>query len=183
MPANDPLHDDLRVAYARFFARRARLRRVASATAVGAVAALCAGLVSLAALNHGATPANASGPGSDAYIKCLNDHGWPVGAGLSIDPNGTAPAPETVDAAVRACADLENGILDTLRPSDEAFQQLADQAHRFATCMRTHGVDVGQPDVFRRRAGIGVTFPSSNPAADGFAEAYAACKSIMNVYG
>jgi hypothetical protein len=183
MPANDPLHDDLYTAYGRFLGRRARKRRIASVGVLAAVAAVCAALVSVAAFNASGTPANASGPGSDAYIRCLNDHGWPVGAGLSIDPSGIAPAPGTIDAAVAACADLENGILDALRPSDEALRQLAEQADRFVSCMRNHGVDPGAPDVVRTRAGIGVTFPGLNPNATGFDDAYAACRSIMNAYG
>jgi hypothetical protein len=182
MPANDPLHDDLRAAYARFLDRRARRRRVVSITAVAALI-VCTALIGVAMLSGSGTRAEASAPGSDAYIKCLNDHGWPVGPGLSIDPNGTAPAPSTIDAAVAACADLENGILDALRPSDEAFQRLAEQATRFASCMRAHGVDIGQPEMFRSRVGIGVTFSGYNAAAAGFDDAYAACRSIMNASG
>ena len=180
MSANDPLHDDLRAAYARFLGRRARSRRAIAIAVVGAAAAA---LVGVAVSTQGTSSANASGPGSPAYIQCLNDHGWSVGDGLSIDPNGTAPDADTVDAAVAACADLEHGVLDALRPSDEALQQLREQANRFATCMRAHGVDVGAPDVFRRRVGIGVTFPSAPGVEPGFDSAYAACKPIMRVFG
>ena len=183
MPANDPLHNELRAAYVRFYGRRARTRRLAAAAALGTVAVLAAAVVGAAALNHSGTPAHASGPGSDAYIKCLNDHGWPVGPGLSIDPSGNAPAPQTVDAAVTACAELEHGVLDSLRPSDEALKALGDRADRFVSCMRAQGVDVGTPDLFRNRAGIGVTFPGLNPDAAGYDDAYGACKSILSAGG
>ena len=183
MPANDPLQNDLRTAYTRFLARRARTRRVATLSAVAAVGALAAALDSIGVFSGSGTQAHAGGPGSEEYIKCLNDHGWRVGDGLAIDPNGTAPEPGTIDAAVAACADLEHGILDSLRPSDEAFAQLAAQADRFAACMRDHGADVGSPNVFRTRVGIGVTFPGANPAASGFGDAYTACKSIMSAFG
>jgi hypothetical protein len=150
---------------------------------LAAAAAVCAAVIGIAALNGSGTAAQASGPGSDAYIKCLNEHGWPVGPGLSIDLNGNAPAPGVIDGAVAACRGLENGVLDTLRPSDEAFQRLVDQSNRFAGCMRDHGVDVGAPDAFRTRVGIGVTFPGLDPGASGFDNAYAACKSIMSPAG
>jgi hypothetical protein len=182
MPANDPLQDDLREAYARFLDRR-RKRRMASTGVLVAAAAACAAVIGIAALNGSGTAAQASGPGSDAYIKCLNEHGWPVGPGLSFDPNGNAPAPGVIDGAVAACRDLENGVLDTLRPSDEAFQRLIDQSNRFVACMREHGVDVGAPDAFRTRVGIGVTFPGLDPGARGFGDAYAACKAIMSPSG
>ena len=182
MPASD-LHDDLCAAYKRFLGRRARRRRVVSLSAFGAIAALAAAVVSIGVLNGSGSTAHAGGPGSDEYIKCLNEHGWPVGDGLSIDPNGTAPEPGKIDAAVAACADLEHGILDALRPSDEAFAQLAAQADRFASCMSDHGVDVGKPNVFRSRVGIGATFPGLDPAAPGYDDAYAACNSIMSASG
>ncbi len=130
-----------------------------------------------------ASPARASGSDTTAYEKCLNDHGWPVGPGLSIDPNGSAPPPEAVDAAVAACADLEQGALEALRPSDEQLQELTNRANRFAACMRDHGFGIGEPNVFRSRAGIGVSFPRYAPSAPGFDAAYSACRSIMNVYG
>jgi hypothetical protein len=181
MAPNDPLHDDLRAAYARVLARRARKRRVASFGAVGAIAAVAAGLVGADAFDSSGTQAHAGGPGSPEDIRCLNDHGWPVGEGLAIDPSGAAPDPATIDAAVAACSDLEHRILDSLRPGDEALVDLAAQADRFAVCMREHGTDVGSPKVFRTRAGIGVTFPGANPVGAG--DAYAACKSVMNAFG
>jgi hypothetical protein len=127
-----------------------------------------------------------AGAGSNdysAYAKCLNEHGWPVGPDLSIDPNGEAPPPGVVDAAVTACQDKENGALEALRPSEEQLQALAAHSAHFASCMSDHGVDIGQPDVFRNRVGIGVTFPGYDPSAKGFDDAYAACKTIMNVFG
>ena len=182
MPAHDPLHDDLRSAYARLLGRRGRRRRLALAAAVAAVGATLAGL---AVSNHATAPANAGAPGNDQYIACLNDHGWPVRDGLSVDPNGTAPDPATIDAAVAACADFEHGILDSLRPSDGALQQLTDQSSRFAACMRDHGADVGTPNVFRNRVGIGVTFPGYSAAAGSgsFDDAYSACRPIMAAFG
>jgi hypothetical protein len=182
MPASDPLQNDLREAYARFLDRR-RTRRMASAGVLAAAAGVCAAVIGIAAINGPETAAQASGLGSDSYIKCLNEHGWPVDSGLSIDPDGNAPAPGVIDAAVAACEDLENGVLDMLRPSDEALQRLIDQSNRFAACMRKHGADVGAPDVFRNRVGIGVTFPGFDPGASGFGDAYSACKSIMSPSG
>jgi hypothetical protein len=179
MPANDLLHNDLREAYARLLDRR-RNWRMASTGVLAAAAAVCAAVIGIAALNGPDAAAEASGPGSDAYIKCLNEHGWAVGPGLSIDPDGNAPAPGVIDGAVAACQDLENGILDVLQPSDEAFQRLSDQSNRFAACMRGHGVDVGAPDLFRNRVGIGVIFPGLDPRASGSSDAYEACKSIMS---
>ena len=182
MPANDPLHDDLRSAYARLLGRRSRRRRVALATAVAAAGATLAGL---AVTNHATSPANAGGPGSDAYVACLNDHGWPVGDGLGVDPGGQAPDAGTIDRAVAACSELEHGILDSLRPSDAALQQLDEQSTRFASCMREHGADVGTPDLFRKRFGIGVAFPGYAAAAGlpAFDSAYGACRSIMAAFG
>ena len=130
-----------------------------------------------------ASPARAGESDTAAYEKCLNEHGWPVGPGLSIDPNGTAPAPGVIAAAIRACHKLEHGALAALRPSDDAFQQLRERSFRFRACMSDHGVDIGMPRVFRVRAGIGVGFPGYDPFATGFGDAYAACKPIMDVFG
>ena len=135
---------------------------VAAATAITVLVG--AGLVAAGAFDGSAgpvakvaaaAPARAESSDTAAYEKCLNEHGWPVGPGLSIDSNGTAPAPGVIDAAVAACKDPENGALDALRPSDEQFQQLGGRSNRFATCMREHGVDVGAPNVFRTHVGIG----------------------------
>ena len=170
-----------------------RLTKHRVAVATVAVAALVgAGLVAAAAFDGNvgpvakvvaATPARADSHDSAAYEKCLNEHGWPVGPGLSIDPNGTAPSPGVIDAAVAACKNLDDGVLEALRPSDEQLQQLRDQSNRFVACMSAHGVDVGAPHVFRDKIGIGVGFPGYNPSAPGFDDAYAACKTIMNVFG
>jgi hypothetical protein len=130
-----------------------------------------------------APPAAAGNGDSSEYVNCLNEHGWPVGPGLSIDPNGEAPAPGVIDAAVAACDQYDNGQLEQLRPSDEAFTELQQRSGNFRTCMSNHGVDVGAPDVFRNRVGIGVTFPGYDPSAPGFDDAYASCRGIMDVFG
>ena len=131
----------------------------------------------------GAAPARADGSDTTAYEKCLNEHGWPVGPGLSIDTTGNAPEPGVIEAAVAACKDLENGVLAALQPSESSLQELADRSDRFAGCMSNHGVGVGAPHVFRGKAGIGVNFPGYDPSANGFDSAYAACKSIMDAFG
>jgi hypothetical protein len=106
-----------------------------------------------------------------------------VGPDLSIDTNGQAPDPSVVNAAVEACKDLENGVWDQLRPSDEAFAQLQERSNNFASCMSDHGVDIGTPNVFRNKVGIGVSFPGYDKNAAGFDAAYAACRDIMDAFG
>jgi hypothetical protein len=167
--------------------KRRILITAATAAAVAGAAFVVAGAVRANAgpvVRADAPPAaGKDGIITAAYVKCLNDHGWPVGPGLRINPNGIAPAPEVINAAVNACEALENGALEKLRPSDKAYRALGYRSRRFATCMRLHGVEIGSPHLFRVRIGIGVGFPKVDPATPGFDDAYAACKSIMNVFG
>jgi hypothetical protein len=167
--------------------KRRILITAATAAAVAGAAFVVAGAVRANAgpVARAVAPPAAAKDGivTPEYVKCLNAHGWPIGPGLQINPRGIAPAPSVINAAVNACEALENGALEKLRPSEKAFHALGYRSRRFATCMRLHHVEIGSPHLFRIRIGIGVGFPKVDPGTPGFDDAYAACKSIMNVFG
>jgi hypothetical protein len=137
----------------------------------------------------GGGSASASGDNSDQarlnFARCMRSHGVNLpdptqgsdGGFRQRVPGNIAPA--RMQAAMKACQkELPNGGPRNLSPEQQA--KFRDAALKFARCMRSHGVNVPDPQV-----GGGGGFlrlgPASgvNPQSPAFQTAQKACRNLL----
>jgi hypothetical protein len=152
-----------------------------------ALAALALLAIPLAGCGGGS--ANASGDNSDQarlnFARCMRSHGVnlpdPQSGGNGVFrqrlPGNIAPA--RMQAAMKACQkELPNGGPGNRSPAEQA--KFRDAALKFARCMRSHGVNVPDPQV-NGGAGLLRLGPASgvNPSSPAFQKAQQACQNLL----
>jgi hypothetical protein len=143
----------------------------------------------------GSAPSGASGGDPLAYSKCMRAHGVenfpdPNSKGeiqLDATPgNGLGPDDPQMQAATKACQSLMPG------PSDAERQQFYESGLKFSQCMRSHGVQMpdpqppsagGVPDT-QSNSGQSPSGPSTagsgpDPDSPHFQSALEACQSFI----
>jgi hypothetical protein len=117
----------------------------------------------------GSSPSGASGGDPLAYSRCMRAHGVenfpdPNSKGeiqLNATPgNGLGPDDPQMQAATKACQSLMPG------PSDAERQRLYESGLKFARCMRSHGVQMPDPQP-PSAGGVPDTQSSSRPSQGG----------------
>lgn len=92
-------------------------------------------------------------------------------------PARGGPAPARMQAAVEGCRKYApNGGKP---PSPAEQQEMRDQALAFSRCMRSHGIDIPDPQVEGGGVRIGGPKVSINPDSPSFRSAQQACGSLM----
>src|SRR6478672_5716730 len=120
------------------------------------------------------------------FAKCLREHGinvsTPTGAHL-LKFNGTDP--HAMEAAQNACSRFRpTAATEKLSPAERAARQ--DAALKFARCMRTHGVNVPDPQVGNGGLSIHLKGQAGSPGKGGpnpssptFQAAQKACQGLL----
>jgi hypothetical protein len=120
------------------------------------------------------------------FAKCLREHGinvsTPTGA-HALRFTGTDP--HAMDAAQNACRRFRpRAATEKLSPAERAARQ--DAALKFARCMRSHGVNIPDPQV--DNGGIGIHLAGKagkgasggpNPSSPTFQAAQNACQGLL----
>jgi hypothetical protein len=166
-------------------------------TTTAAALTACAAALTLAACGS-ETPSSANTQAKREaaqlkFARCMRDHGVnvpdpkPGGDGgpgnIRVGgPGKDAIAPGVMQRADAACRKYLEAVAPKLSPEQQA--QLRDQALKFARCMRSHGVDMPDPEV--GNGGLRITIrggPGSkgslNPSSPAFKDAQEACKAFQ----
>jgi hypothetical protein len=126
------------------------------------------------------------------FARCMRSHGvnipdpkpGPNGGAGNIrigGPGKNGPSPQVVDRANAACRKYIQAVAPKLSPTEQA--ELRDQALKFAQCMRSHGVDMPDPQV--GNGGVRITIRGGrgskgiNPSSPAFKDAQEACKAFQ----
>lgn len=127
------------------------------------------------------------------FARCMRSHGvnipdpkpGPDGGPGNIrvgGPGKDSIAPQAMQRADAACRKYLEAVAPKLSPEQQA--ELRDQALKFAKCMRSHGVDMPDPQV--GNGGVRITIgggPGSNgglnPNSPAFKDAQDACKAFQ----
>ncbi|MHB8235371.1 MAG: hypothetical protein ACYDHT_12030, partial [Solirubrobacteraceae bacterium] len=152
---------------------------------------LCLAVLSLALAACGGGASKSSAGQDDEqklvkFAKCMREHGMnvatPSGSSGEIRITGSAKAgnPEQLEAAQNACKRYQpSPPKQNLSPAEKAAR--ADAALKFAQCMRSHGVDVPNPETgggfvkIRAKRGAG----GLNFSAPKFQAAQKACQGLL----
>jgi hypothetical protein len=130
-----------------------------------------------------------------ALAQCLRAHGLNVpdpGAGGATGGGGGGifrslqnVAPARLQAARQACASQFSAAFPRLNVSPAQQAQLRSQLVKFAECMRSHGVDVPDPQVGGGTGGFGFrrSFGSVDRNSPAFRTALTACQSLRPRFG
>jgi len=166
-------------------------------TTTAATLAGCAAALALAACGS-QTPSSADTQAKREaaqlkFARCMRSHGvdvpdpkpGPDGGPGNIrvgGPGKDSIAPQAMQRANAACRKYLEAVAPKLSPEEQA--QLRDQALKFAQCMRSHGVDMPDPEV--GKGGLRITIrggPGSkgalNPNSPAFNDAQEACKAFQ----
>ena len=167
-----------------------------------AAVALAAGMATLTIAACGGGSGGASAADSEAkreqaqlqFARCMRSHGVDIpdpkpgadgGPGnVRIGgPGANAPSPQVFQAADRACRKYLQAVAPKLSPAQAA--ELRDQALKFARCMRSHGIDMPDPQV-ATGGGVRITMRVGGPGKGGinpnsaaFRDAQEACKAFQ----
>jgi hypothetical protein len=153
--------------------------------------ASCAALLSISlAACGGSSPKPAAARDTEQqfvkFAKCLREHGinvsTPTGA-RALRFTGTDP--HAMDAAQNACRRFRpSAATEKLSPAERAARQ--DAALKFARCMRSHGVNIPDPQVGRGTLGIQIKGKAGkqgsggpNPSSPTFQAAQNACQGLL----
>jgi hypothetical protein len=161
---------------------RAPLLGLAAAALAGTMAA-CGGS------SGSSTNASSSSDPSDQAVKfaqCMRQHGIDMpdpkpgnGGGFTFrarGPKGGASS-QKLQAADKACRKLlPNGGRPNLTPAQRA--QARDAALKFAQCMRSHGINIPDP-----QEGKPLLIKPPNSGSTGFQSAMKACQSNLPKFG
>jgi len=127
------------------------------------------------------------------FARCMRSHGvnvpdpkpGPDGGPGNIrvgGPGKDSIAPQVMQRANAACQKYLEAVAPKLSPEQQT--ELRDQALKFAQCMRSHGVDMPDPEV--GKGGLRITIrggPGSkgslNPNSPAFKHAQEACKAFQ----
>jgi hypothetical protein len=160
-------------------------------TTTSAALSACAAALALAACGS-----SASGSSDDTrakmeeaglkFARCMRAHGVnvpdpkPDGGGRSLVRVGKGISPQVMRSADQACRRYLIAAAPKLSPAQQA--ELRDQALKFARCMRSHGVDMPDPQV-ENGGGIRISIrggkDSLNPNSPAFRSAQEDCKAFM----
>jgi hypothetical protein len=168
-------------------------------TTTGAALSACAAALVLAACGSD-TPSSADTQAKREaaqlkFARCMRSHGVNVpdpepGAGggpgkVRIGgPGKDAISPQVLQRADAACRRYLEAVAPKLSPEEQAA--LRDQALKFARCMRSHGIDMPDPQV--ANGGLRITIRggaggpgkgSIDPDSPAFKDAQEACKAFM----
>jgi len=168
-------------------------------TTTAATLAGCAAALALAACGA-ETPSSADTQAKREaaqlkFARCMRSHGvnipdpkpGPDGGPGNVrvgGPGKDSIAPATMQRADAACRKYLEAVAPKLSPEQQA--QLRDQALKFAKCMRSHGVDMADPEV--GRGGLRITIRGGaggpgkgglNPNSPAFKDAQEACKAFQ----
>jgi hypothetical protein len=120
------------------------------------------------------------------FAKCLREHGINVSTptgGHQLTFNGTDP--HAMEAAQNACRRFRpSAATEKLSPAERAARQ--DAALKFARCMRSHGVNIPDPQLstgglaihLKGKAG-GADSGGPNPSSPTFRAAQNACQGLL----
>ena len=129
------------------------------------------------------------------FARCMRSHGvnvpdpkpGPDGGPGNIrvgGPGKDSIAPQVMQRANAACQKYLEAVAPKLSPEQQT--ELRDQALKFAQCMRSHGVDMPDPEV--GKGGLRITIRggaggpgkgSLNPNSPAFKDAQEACKAFQ----
>jgi hypothetical protein len=166
-------------------------------TTTAAALTACAAALTMAACGGSGSPSPADAQAKREaaqlqFARCMRQHGVNVpdpkpgpdgGPGLvRVGGKGKdGPSPQVFERANAACRKYMQAAAPKLSPAQQA--ELRDQALEFAQCMRSHGVDMPDPQVgngglrITIRGGRGGNGP--NPQSPAFKDAQEACKAFM----
>jgi hypothetical protein len=162
------------------------------------IAGLLALTVALAACGSGsgnAKPASAA-DAAFKFSRCMREHGIksfpdPQVSGGAVKltfkvraGEAGAPTPQRLDAAQNACKHFQASSAPKLTPQEKVARE--EQVLKFASCMRSHGVDIhastsGGGAQVRIGGGPGSNGP--NPESPTFLAAQKACQGLMPMKG
>jgi hypothetical protein len=127
------------------------------------------------------------------FARCMREHGVNMpdpqpdkGGRLQFRASAGGrgkDAPQSMDAAEKACQKYLDGIKPKLTPERE--QEMRDNAVRFSACMRRHGVDIPDPEfdgggIKQRVGGPGSDVDPESPV---FRKAEEACGDLRPSLG
>jgi hypothetical protein len=156
------------------------------------IAAACLAAASLTLAACGGS--GGSGTGSNAaageqrlvkFARCLREHGVDVSTPNSSSGGLSASSsnPQQFEAAQRACRKLmPPAQKQSLSPAEQAKRQ--DDALKFARCMRSHGVEVPDPQIGKGTIKIQRGKPGGlDPSSPSFQAAQKACQGLLGKFG
>jgi len=163
-------------------------------TTAAALTACAAAALALAACGSGSpSSADAQDKREQAQLKfarCMRDHGVnvpdpkPGGDGGPGNvrvggPGKNAIAPGVMQRADAACRKYLEAVAPKLSPAQQA--ELRDQALKFAQCMRSHGVDMPDPEVGKGGVRIAIRGGPGklNPNSPAFKDAQESCQQFQ----
>jgi len=116
------------------------------------------------------------------FAQCMRSHGIDIpdptpDGGIRVRvPKSIAPARmQQIDSGCRKSSGLDKAMPP---PSAAEQKQASDAALKFARCMRSHGVEMPDPQVGNGR--IAIRIPrGANPGSPRFKQAQQACQKLM----